>query len=107
MSKVTVTGQVIEKTKPVEYSDKFTKSEIVLELTGKYPEYIKFEVVNDDIKKLEPIKTLDMVTVEGYLQGRKYSDKNTGETRYMTTVRMKTIEKDGPDASFGVEDVSF
>jgi single-strand DNA-binding protein len=91
MSKFRVTGTLIEKGAPVQFSDKFTKAEVVIETQGKYPDYIKFEVVNDDIKILDNVKTLDEVEAEGYVQGRRYTDKKTNELRYMNSLRLKSV----------------
>jgi|688.fasta_scaffold893890_3 hypothetical protein len=94
MSKVKFIGTLLEKGEVNQYSDKFSKQEIVVEVnSGKYPDYIKLEAVNNDIKQLENVKTLDEVDVEAYLTGRKYQDKKTGETRYMTSVRLKSIKR--------------
>jgi hypothetical protein len=93
MSKFKISGTLIEKSEPHQYSDKFTKQEIVVETSGRYPDYIKLEVVNDDMKMLKGIKTLEEVDVEGYIQGRKYTDKKTNELRYMTSLRLRSIKK--------------
>lgn len=89
--KVSVSGMLIHKSAEQVISDKFRKSEAVIVVSsGKYDDYVKFEVVNDSIKMLDGVKIMDEVNVDGYLQGRKYVDSK-GETRYMTTIRLKSI----------------
>ncbi len=110
MSKVKITGTLIEKSEPQTFSEKFTKCEIVVEVNaGKYPDYIKLEAVNNDIQALEGIRTLDEVEVEGFLSGRKYIDKKTNETKYMTSVRLRSIRKlsDNSSPSFAEEEFQF
>jgi single-strand DNA-binding protein len=93
MIKCEINGVLIEKSRPVVVSDKLTKSEIVVESNqGKYPQHIKIEVVNEDIKKLDVIKTLEDVKVVAYLQGRKYTDKVSGQLKYFNSVKLLSIE---------------
>lgn len=95
MSKVNVSGTLIHKSAELAVSDKFRKCEIVLVISsGRYDDYIKFEVINDAIKLLDGVKIMDEVHAEGYLTGRKYTDA-TGETRYMTNVRLRSISPAG------------
>lgn len=108
MSKVKIIGQLLEKTAPHQYSDKFTKCEIVVEVSsGKYADYIKLEAVNNDIAFLEGVKELDVVEVEGYLTGRKYQDKKTGDTRYMTSVRLRSIKKISSESQSTISEEEF
>jgi two-component SAPR family response regulator len=95
MSKVTVTGMLIEKTPVQEISEKFRKMEAVVCVTnGRYDDYFKFEVINDAIDQVESIETMSEVVVGGYLSGRKYINP-AGETKYITNVRLRTIRKAG------------
>lgn len=108
MSKVKFAGQLIEKSNPQQYSDKFTKCEVVIEVPSvKYSDYIKLEVVNNDIALLEGIKTLDEVEVEGFLTGRKYQDKKTGETKYLTSVRLRSIKKTSDNSRQSIIEEEF
>lgn len=91
MIKCEIIGTLIEKSSPVQISDKLTKSEIVVETSGKYPDFIKIEVVNEDIKKLEGIPSLQEVKVTAYLQGRRYTDKKTNQLRYFNSVKLISI----------------
>lgn len=95
MSKVTVSGTLIEKSAELVLSDKFRKSEIVVVISnGRYDDYIKFEVINDAIKLLDGVKVMDEVHAEGYLSGRKYTDVK-GDTKYLTNIRLKNISPAG------------
>lgn len=53
MAKIEISGEVAFRGEPVKYSDKFTKAEIVIkDVTSKYPEFIKFEAINDIVDML-------------------------------------------------------
>lgn len=92
MSKVTVTGTLIEKSPVQEISEKFRKMDVVVVVSnGKYDDYFKFEAINDAIEQLESIPQMSEVVIDGYLSGRKYIDPN-GNTKYITNVRLRTIK---------------
>lgn len=92
MSKVTVTGTLIEKGPVQEISEKFRKMDVVVVVSnGKYDDYYKFEAINDAIGQLESIPQMTEVVIDGYLSGRKYIDPN-GNTKYITNVRLRTIK---------------
>ena len=83
-----VTGTLVEIFKSVQVTEKFQKREFVLEYTPnpKYPELVKFEIVQDKCAQLDDFKVGDVVDVEFDLRGRKWTDKQ-GEVRYFTTVQ--------------------
>jgi hypothetical protein len=82
------TGKLVEIFKTVQITDKFQKREFVLEYAPnpKYPELVKFEIVQDKCALLDDFKVGDAVEVDFDLRGRKWTDKQ-GEVRYFTTVQ--------------------
>jgi hypothetical protein len=83
-----VSGKLVEIFKTVQITDKFAKREFVLEYAPnpKYPELVKFEIVQDKCALLDDFKVGDAVEVDFDLRGRKWTDKQ-GEVRYFTTVQ--------------------
>jgi hypothetical protein len=61
MAKIEISGEVVYVGAPVKYSDKFTKAEIVVkDSTSKYPEFIKFEAINDKIELMQLQRVLSV-----------------------------------------------
>ena len=82
----TATGVVISVGEPTQITEKLTKAELVVELPDeKYPQQVSFEVVNNNISKLENLSEGDSVEVTFDLRGRSFTDKN-GNLRYFTTL---------------------
>lgn len=98
MAKIEIKGTLIFKSEPVKYSDKFTKAEVVImDTTTKYPEYIKFEAINDKIDMLSGYKNGMQVTCEGFLGGKEYTKKD-GTTGYITSIKLAKIYENIPAA---------
>ena len=82
----TATGVVISVGEPTQITEKLTKAELVVELPDeKYPQQVSFEVVNNNISKLDAVNEGDSVEVTFDLRGRSFNDKN-GNLRYFTTL---------------------
>lgn len=95
-TKIEVTGEVAHIGQPVQITDKFRKAEIVILAHGtKYPEYIKFEVMNDGCESIKGRKIGEVVTAEGYVGGKQYNKKDGG-VGYITSVRLTKIYENKP-----------
>lgn len=83
-----VTGKLVEIFKTVQIKDTFQKREFVLEYASnpKYPELIKFEIVQEKCALLDDFKVGQTIDVEFDLRGRKWTDKQ-GVDRYFTTLQ--------------------
>lgn len=53
-------------------SDRLKKREFILETEGEYPQFLKFELVNSNISKLQGYNEGISVLVKFNLNGRKY-----------------------------------
>lgn len=53
----------------------------------------QFEVIQDKCNQLDALNVGDLVEVEFYIDGRKYTNKTTGKTSYITNVKATQITK--------------
>lgn len=81
-----ITGKVVEISDIQSFSPKFSKRDVVLEYADNpmYPQYIKFQAVNDKATAMESISIGDTIKVQFNLRGNKV-EKN-GETKYFTNL---------------------
>ena len=82
-----VKGKVHEISQVITVSEKFKKRELILEYAENptYPEYVKFEAVQDKVNLFDTIKVGDNVELFFNLRGRPWTDK-TGKTSYFNTL---------------------
>lgn len=82
-----VKGKVHEVSDVITVSEKFKKRELILEYAENpsYPEFVKFEAVQDKVNLFDNIKVGDNVEVFFNLRGRAWVDK-TGKTAYFNTL---------------------
>ena len=91
-------GKLIEKFDTVEVSDKFKKREFVIETSSNangsiYTENIKFQLVQNNIEKLDYSNVNDMIKVKFNIKGRKW--EKDGKTSYFNSLDAWFIEKLG------------
>jgi hypothetical protein len=104
MAKIEISGEVAFRGEPVKYSDKFTKAEIVIkDVTSKYPEFIKFEAINDKVDMLLGMRVGMQVTAEGFLGGKEYTKKD-GTIGYITSIKLAKIYENKPAAPAVTQD---
>lgn len=107
MAKIEISGEVCYAGEPVKYSDKFSKAEIVIkDSTSKYPEFIKFEAVNDKIEMLRGFKVGMQVTAEGFVGGKEYTNKE-GKIGYITSIKLSRIFENKPQAEAAPDAIPF
>jgi len=81
-------------------SDKFRKQEFVLKIEGdKYPNFPKFQAVNERIDLLQSFTPGDELTVSFDIQGKEYQ-KGT-ETLYFTSLNAWKLEGSAPKSQSG------
>lgn len=82
-----VKGKVHEISEVIAVSEKFKKRELILEYAENpsYPEFVKFEAVQDKVNLFDNIKVGDNVELFFNLRGRAWVDK-TGKTAYFNTL---------------------
>jgi len=83
-----VAGKLVEIFETVKIKETFQKREFVLEYVTnpKYPELIKFEVVQDKCALLDDFRVGQEVAVEFDLRGRKWTDQQ-GVVKYFNTLQ--------------------
>jgi hypothetical protein len=91
-----IKGKLTEIFNTQEVSDKFKKREFVVEYAEnpQYPEYIKFEVVNDKVSILDKYKAGDAVEVHFNLRGRSWVDKLGKKSYFNTLVAWRIVKEE-------------
>ncbi len=88
-------GKLHLKQDAQQVTEKFRKREFVLEMIeGNYPEYIKFQLVNDKCTLLDKYNIGDEIQVSFNLRGKPFQSK-TGEMVYFTNLDAWRIENGG------------
>lgn len=82
-----IKGKVHEILPVQNVTETFKKRELIVEYAEnpQYPEFIKFEALQDKINLFDNVKTGDQVEVFFNLRGRPWTDKN-GKTSYFNTL---------------------
>ena len=91
MNQHTQEGAIINKLPAKQVSEKFKVQEFILRVgqpEDKYPQEIKFQLVNDNIDLLDFIQVNDVVDVTFDLRGREYNG-----THYVTLNATKVTSK--------------
>ena len=89
MNQHTTTGVIINKLPAKQVSEKFKIQEFILKVgDDKYPQEVKFQLINDNIDLLDFIQVNEQVEVTFELRGREYNG-----THYVTLNALKVISK--------------
>ena len=82
-----IKGKVHEISEVITVSEKFKKRELVVEYAENpsYPEYVKFEALQDKVNLSDNLKVGDQIELFFNLRGRPWTDKN-GKTQYFNTL---------------------
>ena len=82
-----IKGKVHEISPVITVSEKFKKRELIIEYAENpsYPEFVKFEAVQDKVNLFDNIKLGDQVELFFNLRGRAWVDK-MGKTSYFNTL---------------------
>lgn len=83
-----ITGKLIEKYETQVVSDKFKKREFVIEFTEnpQYPEFIKFELIQDKTSLLDSFNIGDHIDVSFNLKGRTWVNQQ-GVKQYFNSLQ--------------------
>lgn len=98
-----IKGKIHEVGETQQVSDTFKKRELIVEYAENptYPEYLKFEAINDKCQALNELKAGDEVTVHFNLRGRPWTDK-AGKRSYFNSLVLwkfdvnKTVAGEAP-----------
>ena len=87
-----ITARIFEIFEIQSVSATFKKREFVLEhIERQYPEYIKFELIQDKCDLLDKFQVGQDINVEFNLKGRKWTSPQ-GEVKYFNTLQAWRIE---------------
>jgi hypothetical protein len=84
-----IKGKVYEVSPTVQVTESLKKRELILEYieNPQYPEYLKFEAIQDRTALMDAVKVGDDVEVFFNLKGRKWTDK-MGKVVYFNTLQL-------------------
>lgn len=87
-----ITGKIIEKFDTQQVTSSFQKREFVVEYTEnpQYPEFLKFELIQDKCSLLDSYNVGDEVDVHFNLKGRKWT--KDGRDMYFNTLQAWRLE---------------
>jgi hypothetical protein len=89
-----INGKIIEIFETQKVTESFQKREFVVEYAENpsYPEYVKFELIQDRCALLDPFSKGDEISVDFNLKGRKWEDK-TGVIKYFNSLQAWRLEE--------------
>lgn len=92
-----LTGQLHLKYETEQVTATFSKREFVVKYADNptYPQFIKFQLVQDKCAELDKHQNGDMVTVSFDLQGREWTDPKTQEKKYFTSLNAWRLQSAG------------
>ncbi len=93
---LSIVGSILEISETQQIKETFKKREFVVEYADnpQYPEFIKFELIQDKCTLLDAYKVGDKVSVQFNLKGRKWTDKE-GQIKYFNSLQAWRIEVEG------------
>ncbi|TNF33735.1 MAG: DUF3127 domain-containing protein [Deltaproteobacteria bacterium] len=90
------TGVLYKKHDAQQITDRFRKRELVLELPGRYPQLVAFELTNDRCEALDAFEIGDELKVTFRLRGREWTGRG-GEVRYFNSLDVLDLARVGPE----------
>ncbi|MEO6522195.1 MAG: DUF3127 domain-containing protein [Mucilaginibacter sp.] len=95
-----IKGKVHEVSPTVQVTDSLKKRELILEYieNPQYPEYIKFEAIQDRCSLLDNVKVGDDIELFFNLKGRPWTDK-AGKKSYFNSLHLWKINVFGNGAA--------
>ena len=84
-----IKGKVHDLSDVINVTDTFRKRELVIEFAEnpQYPEYVKFEAIQDRVALMDNVKVGQEVEVFFNLKGRQWTNKQ-GEKQYFNTLQL-------------------
>ena len=89
-----IKGKLLEISSTQQVKDSFRKREFVLEYSDnpQYPEFLKFEAIQNNCDQLDQFSEGDDVNVFFNLKGRKWTDPK-GEIKYFNSLQAWKVER--------------
>jgi len=100
-----IKAKLLEVFDTSQISATFRKREFIVEYAEnpQYPEYLKFELIQDKCNLLDVFAVGQEVDVHFNLKGRKWTDRN-GQVKYFNTLQAWRIERAGQHADSPTDD---
>ncbi len=97
-----IKAKLLEIFNTQQISQSFRKREFVVEFAEnpQYPEFVKFELIQDKCDLLDSMKAGDMVNVSFNLKGRKWTDPQ-GQVKYFNSLQAWRITPEQAGAPAG------
>lgn len=93
------TGTLYKKFDAEQITPRFRKRELVVELPGRYPQVVSFELTGDRCELLDDYEVGDEVSVVFRLKGREWTGR--GETRYFNSLDVLELRRAGAGPPLG------
>ncbi|PKN55209.1 MAG: hypothetical protein CVU56_22545 [Deltaproteobacteria bacterium HGW-Deltaproteobacteria-14] len=90
------TGILYKKLDAEQITPRFRKRELVLELPGRYPQLVSFELTGDRCEALDPFDVGAELRVVFRLKGREWTGRG-GEVRYFNSLDVLDVARVGPE----------
>ena len=103
-----ISGSIVELMDEQQVTDTFKKREFVVEFAEnpQYPEYVKFELIQDKCALLDAHKVGDKVVVHFNLKGRKWTDKE-GQVKYFNSLQAWRLDAEGENQASATDMAPF
>ncbi len=97
-----IKGKLVEKFDEQQITNTFKKREFVIEYAEnpQYPEFVKFELIQDKCDLIETVQPGQEIDVHFNLKGRKWTDPK-GEVKYFNSLQAWRVERTQDIASSG------
>lgn len=104
---LSIIGSILEISDVQQIKETFKKREFVVEYTDnpQYPEFIKFELIQDKCALLDAYKVGDKVNVHFNLKGRKWTDRE-GQIKYFNSLQAWRVEVEGSAQTSSTPDIA-
>jgi len=90
------TGILYKKLDAEQITPRFRKRELVLEIPGRYPQLVCFELTGDRCESLDAFEVGEELRLSFRLKGREWTGRG-GEARYFNGLDVLDIARTGPE----------
>jgi hypothetical protein len=87
-----ITGKLHERFETQTVTDRFHKREFVVELPGRHPQLVLFQLTGKRCGELDAFNPGDEVRIEFSLRGREWTSRQ-GEVRYFNSLEVTRLER--------------
>jgi hypothetical protein len=97
-----VTGKLYKLFDEQQVTERFSKREFVLELSGKHPQLVLFQLTGKHCAQLDGFQEREAVRLEFTLRGREWTSRQ-GEVKYFNSLEVLKIERSAEPGTNPVE----